>query len=86
VCEIDVGGGVWRIKTHKDNNKIAVAAMQGNFKILEYFPEIGKFELKETYDEVHKSLGYGIDWMPGDSNLLASASFYDSLLSLWCLS
>ena len=48
-------------------------------KFSSFSPEL---EIFESYQEEHTSIAYGIDWL-GDSDKLASVSFYDNLLTIW---
>eukprot|EP01112_Ceratiomyxa_fruticulosa_P015307 TRINITY_DN447_c0_g2_i2.p1 TRINITY_DN447_c0_g2~~TRINITY_DN447_c0_g2_i2.p1 ORF type:complete len:346 (-),score=52.72 TRINITY_DN447_c0_g2_i2:184-1221(-) len=84
-CE--TSGGVWRLKWGLNKNFIAVANMEKGFKVLQINDSETSLDIKSSYSEPHKSLGYGIDWMtPKDISsppLLACSSFYDHLLSLW---
>eukprot|EP00300_Choanocystis_sp_HF-7_P009124 c16272_g1_i3.p2 GENE.c16272_g1_i3~~c16272_g1_i3.p2 ORF type:complete len:128 (-),score=35.27 c16272_g1_i3:32-415(-) len=76
---VPIGGGVWRIKEHPSTPEyVAVAGMYNGFHIVRVSETP---EVVESYME-HKSIAYGIDWI-GSTNLLACASFYDNLLSLW---
>eukprot|EP00051_Salpingoeca_urceolata_P023281 m.392640 g.392640 ORF g.392640 m.392640 type:complete len:372 (-) comp20087_c1_seq6:24-1139(-) len=86
VCELSVGGGVWRLKWHPtDPETLAVARMHGGFGVVQF----SEGELRETLDyNEHESLGYGISWcrspnLAGKPDLLASCSFYDKALHLW---
>jgi len=69
------------------HDKLAVAAMRGNFCILELDVMNGKLGLLEKYQGKHSSLAYGIDWLPSinrkSKDLIASASFYDNCVTLW---
>uniref|UniRef100_A0A6B2L9R2 methylated diphthine methylhydrolase n=1 Tax=Arcella intermedia TaxID=1963864 RepID=A0A6B2L9R2_9EUKA len=75
------GGGVWRIKGREESGSVAIAAMSGNFQVLQ-LNENKELERICSYSSVHSSLAYGIDWMP-NTNTLASGSFYDNKLSVW---
>lgn len=91
MSEIDVGGGVWRVKWHPSTQRkadLAVACMHDGFKVVG-FAESGEANLHSPrvlrrFDE-HRSLAYGIDWSVSGSydTAIASCSFYDSTLCLW---
>lgn len=80
--ELNLNGGVWRIKPSKINKNIfLVACMYKNFAIVEYTNELS---LIGEYNE-HSSICYGCDWSKEVSNdwqFFASCSFYDHKLSL----
>ncbi|KAK8969633.1 WD-40 repeat-containing protein MSI5 [Platanthera guangdongensis] len=84
-----LGGGVWRLKNHPWIPGLVLAAcMHGGFAILKIDGD--KIDILETYTK-HESLAYGADWQKADgcmeqgsgSSVVATCSFYDSLLRLW---
>ena len=97
LAEANTGGGVWRVKWHHTNTRLlAVARMHNHFGVLSYDHATGSFEPDLACDitGAHTSLGYGIDWQyphagadTGDAvqrgSVLATASFYDSLVQVW---
>lgn len=80
--EINVGGGVWRIKRSKrEENILLIACMYHNFSVVDCSSH---FKIIGEYNE-HKSICYGCDWSPQNCEnyqLFASCSFYDHRLSL----
>uniref|UniRef100_A0A2A4J3Y9 methylated diphthine methylhydrolase n=1 Tax=Heliothis virescens TaxID=7102 RepID=A0A2A4J3Y9_HELVI len=73
INEIDVKGGVWRLKWHPTNTIIVLAAcMYGGFRVLRVEDQL---EILTEYME-HESIAYGADWK-FDGNLVATCSFYD---------
>nr|XP_049699629.1 diphthine methyltransferase isoform X2 [Helicoverpa armigera] len=73
INEIDVKGGVWRLKWHSTKTNIVLAAcMYGGFRILRVEDQM---EILTEYME-HESIAYGADWK-FDDNLVATCSFYD---------
>lgn len=80
--EINVGGGVWRIKQSKsEDNTLLIACMYHNFSIIDCS---SNFKLIGEYNE-HKSICYGCDWSPRNCEnyqFFAACSFYDHRLSL----
>lgn len=88
LCELNVGGGVWRIKWHPcDATRLAVAAMHAGFATLRVVDE-QKLELQTAWNEPHASLAYGVDWRHKEegedtaSDVVTSCSFYDHLLTV----
>lgn len=82
VFEINLGGGIWRIKQNPESvNDLLTANMYHNFTVLEQSTE--KFSVVGSYFE-HKSICYGADWCPMDVGkgftYFASCSFYDHKL------
>jgi len=79
------GGGVWRVKwAHHDTEEYVVTAcMHAGFQIWKL--ENNSLSRAFTRTSPHTSLAYGVDWThDGDNNLIvACASFYDHLISLW---
>ncbi|KAL0071975.1 hypothetical protein AAF712_000898 [Marasmius tenuissimus] len=92
VTEINVGGGVWRVKWHPHEvrkDDLLVACMHDGFKVVRFDlnnagTELG--DISKRYDG-HGSLAYGVDWSfnqgQGDQSVIASCSFYDHSLHLW---
>lgn len=91
VAEINLGGGIWRIKSSPLNPKIfIIACMYKNFSIVE-FNDVD-FNLIGEYNE-HESICYGCDWSSSshptnntekeeNSMIFASCSFYDKKLNV----
>ncbi|CAN8064457.1 unnamed protein product [Agarophyton chilense] len=88
VEELNVGGGVWRVKFHpRDQDCILVAAMYDGFKALNliagsHLQMIARFE-------AHKSIAYGASWLPSldskDELVAITGSFYDQAVHLWSI-
>lgn len=84
VMELEVGGGVWRIRVHpKDPEFVLSAAMYDGFKVLRRRENL---EVVAEY-RGHDSLAYGASWVPGldqEGEFVAlTGSFYDHSLQLW---
>ena len=82
--QLNLGGGVWRIRQHlTDPNTLALAAMYNGFHIYDASLNSSVVHFKE-----HESLAYGIDFRHGESQTglsktLVSCSFYDHLVKVW---
>lgn len=92
VSEINLNGGIWRIKSHPTNEDLLLCAcMYHNFSFVEVSNENKDLKLVEEYFE-HKSICYGSDWCFSVKDLkksfFAACSFYDHKLSVcsWNLS
>lgn len=80
--EVEIGGGVWRIKEHPEiREKLAIAAMYAGAFVIDRCTH--KWEIKQSF-KGHQSMCYGIDWL--DKGTLVSCSFYDKLLAMWAFS
>ena len=63
VCEVGVGGGVWRVKWHPHYPRYLLAAcMHNGFKVLKFTQGLVGAEVVCSYDD-HESLAYGTDWL-----------------------
>ncbi|PWN52042.1 WD40 repeat-like protein [Violaceomyces palustris] len=97
VSEVEVGGGVWRLKWHpSDPKRLLVGCMHDGFKVLR-LDSPGEEEQNDPQMEVvtrfdrHQSLAYGCDWDRGITNqdddegsgLVLSCSFYDAMFHIW---
>ena len=90
--ELNVGGGVWRLKWCPSKpHLLAAACMHNGFHIIHANAQTAEpLTVVASYSE-HKSLAYGVDWCHGqlekaDSEnqlTLASCSFYDHSLQIW---
>lgn len=92
LSEINLNGGIWRIKSHPSNEDLLLCAcMYHNFSFVEISNENKELNLIEEYFE-HKSICYGSDWCFTTKDLkksfFAVCSFYDHKLSVcsWNLS
>lgn len=81
--QINLHGGVWRLKWHPRRGSVAaVALMQSGFAVLA-MDSVGQLEPLLDYPD-QKVLGYGVDWCTASStDIVASCSFYDRSLHLW---
>ena len=82
--EINVGGGIWRLKWHpKRMDTLLVAAMYGGVIVLDLKKEN---PLVQSYQE-HRSIAYGADWSFDpqfeSTPLIGSCSFYDHSFHLY---
>ncbi|KAI9292840.1 WD40 repeat-like protein [Neoconidiobolus thromboides FSU 785] len=79
VSEINVDGGVWRVKWHSTNpSQLIVAAMHDNNN---------EFSIQNSFMD-HTSIAYGVDWSYNPTNnqqLIGSVSFYDHSMYLWSI-
>lgn len=99
LAELNLGGGVWRLKFLKDYEvvfdssatvsfRVLASCMFAGAKLLEVTgSKAGEWTIKvlSVFDE-HKSMCYASDARPGKSDkslLCISSSFYDKLLCLW---
>ena len=91
LCNIEAGGGVWRLKWHPViENVFLSACMYDGFKIFQT-DDFSKFYLTHSYKE-HASIAYGADWIIQNrcnsdrstgKSLVATCSFYDHQLNVW---
>ncbi|KAG5680379.1 hypothetical protein PVAND_009888 [Polypedilum vanderplanki] len=85
VNEINLHGGIWRIKKSPINDDLLVACMYHNFSIVNCTN--GSLSLIGEYNE-HKSICYGCHWSyqiyDNNHQIFATCSFYDHRLSV-CL-
>ncbi|EDV92087.1 diphthine methyltransferase [Drosophila grimshawi] len=95
LAELNLGGGIWRLKPHPlRNNLILTACMYNNFHVVDISssgPGPG-LNLVGTYGQEHESICYGADWAPNINSLglaggasaeifhMATCSFYDNKL------
>lgn len=90
LSEIDVGGGVWRVKWNPQENRkedLLVACMRDGFKVLHYEEGMQQGRVVHRFDD-HESLAYGVDWSfepPAEdgTQVVGSCSFYDHMLHVW---
>ncbi|KAK2461911.1 hypothetical protein APHAL10511_006374 [Amanita phalloides] len=90
LCQVDVGGGVWRVKWNPRQNRKAdllVACMHDGFKVLHYEDGMHHGEIACRFD-AHQSLAYGADWSfdslsEDGKQVIGSCSFYDHRLHIW---
>jgi diphthamide biosynthesis protein 7 len=88
--ELDLGGGIWRLKWHPARpHALLVAAMRSGFQVLdtsaasaEAPPTVLAAFAAGHHAGRWEALGYGADWLDPDSALIASASFYDRTLRI----
>ena len=76
VRSCSIGGGVWRVKRSPFGEFALVAGMHSGFHVV----DLERLEVVKTFKE-HESLAYGADWL--EDGLVATCSFYDSLVSVW---
>lgn len=85
LCNINLYGGIWRIKQHPFNKQLLVTAnMYKNFSVIKLDNKLPSFNICAEYFE-HKSICYGVDWCPeieNDKYYLSTCSFYDHKLCL----
>lgn len=64
LSEVDVGGGVWRVKWNPQENRkgdLLAACMRDGFKVLRYEDGVWQGQIVQPFDD-HDSLAYGVDW------------------------
>ena len=94
LANINVGGGVWRIKWHpKDVNRMLVGAMHGGCRLVEVSgiqsSSTDDFDVNACVTEeftAHDSMAYGADWIYCENQSFeaaASCSFYDRQAFIW---
>jgi diphthine methyl ester acylhydrolase len=91
LCEVDTGGGVWRIKWATGRNLLAVASMQGGSGIYRWDDSTQTIEtIAQQVDPNPNRLVYGVDWLTTEENedeivcwKIATCSFYDNLVQIW---
>ncbi|KAH8354174.1 hypothetical protein KR084_002592 [Drosophila pseudotakahashii] len=85
LAELDLGGGIWRLKPHPlDPDLLLAACMYTNFSVVQLDASVPGLSLLGAYEE-HKSICYGADWAPfrskdDGSSTMATCSFYDHKL------
>jgi len=84
LAELDLGGGIWRLKPHPLHPDLILAAcMYTNFSVVQLDASAPGLSLLGAYEE-HKSICYGADWAPFGNNdgslTMATCSFYDHKL------
>lgn len=84
-CDLNLGGGVWRLKWEPGpENLLLAACMHNGCHVVD---TSGSALEKVASFTGHQSLAYGADWwwdaLGGSDRMVASASFYDHLLCLW---
>lgn len=90
----DLGGGVWRLKlisqstsseTRRWTMRIMASCMHAGVRVVDIDGDtFGSCQITVAARfEEHKSMNYGSDFLPGDSLLCISTSFYDKLLCIW---
>ncbi|PFH54482.1 hypothetical protein AMATHDRAFT_52085 [Amanita thiersii Skay4041] len=90
MSQLDVGGGVWRVKWHPHENRnrdLLVACMRDGFKVLQYNTSMDQGQVIQRFD-AHQSLAYGVDWSLANpsangKSIVGSCSFYDHVLHIW---
>jgi len=98
VQELDLGGGVWRVRYHPTRAGFALAAcMYNGCALLAKSANSGEWEVRDRYLG-HASITYGCEWFHTDGQatnpgggtqgqnslgLAASVSFYDRQLHVW---
>ncbi|ORY67086.1 uncharacterized protein BCR38DRAFT_426046 [Pseudomassariella vexata] len=92
--ELDLGGGVWRLKLVRLGDKgsatILASCMHAGPRVLQVgIASDGNCDIVVLdYLNEHRSMNYGSDFMPGTEGLesslcCVSTSFYDKLMCLW---
>ena len=89
LCDVDAGGGVWRLKWHPYlENVFLSACMYSGFNVFKTDSFL-EFYSTHFYNE-HSSIAYGADWIISENDrgteaesLIATCSFYDHLLNVW---
>ncbi|KAJ2456194.1 hypothetical protein EV183_000120 [Coemansia sp. RSA 2336] len=83
VEELNVGGGVWRVKWHPEMaDRLLVAAMYNGFHVLDVSDSL---RLRGSFMD-HGSIAYGADWCQHSENggwLAGTCSFYDHVVHIW---
>lgn len=85
ISEINLNGGIWRIKSHPSNEELLLCAcMYHNFSFVEISKDFNLNLIDEYFE--HKSICYGSDWCFSTVDLnksyFAVCSFYDHKLSI----
>lgn len=84
IADLDLGGGIWRIKSSKFNrNLLLCACMYKNFSLCKINENLNGVDLVAEYNE-HESICYGGDWAPSQlcngGQVMITCSFYDKRL------
>lgn len=84
ISDLELGGGIWRIKASKFNrNLLLCACMYKNFSLCKMNDELSGMDLVAEYNE-HDSICYGADWAPNQlcsgGQVMITCSFYDKRL------
>lgn len=86
VYELQLFGGIWRIKPSKcDRNRLLCACMYKNFSLCRINNERSELKLEAEFTK-HESICYGADWAPNrlcnGGQVMATCSFYDKKLCI----
>lgn len=84
IADLDLGGGIWRIKSSRFNrNLLLCACMYKNFSLCKINEDLNGVDLVAEYNE-HDSICYGADWAPNQlcngDQVMITCSFYDKRL------
>ena len=78
----EVFGGPWRLKFNPgDKNLVGIAAMYEGYKTL----QLEECEVSKSFSNPDEKelLAYGFDWSREHTEMFATCSFYDRIVSLW---
>lgn len=79
LLDINLGGGVWKIKFRpKDPSKILCACMYNGWALL----NDDDLSIKQTVN-IDGSLLYGVDWSPDSDNFFVCCTFYDRTVRIF---
>lgn len=86
VTDVQLGGGIWRIKPSKFNpNLLLCACMYTNFSLCHINDERNELKVVGEFTK-HTNICYGADWAPerleNNSQVMVTCSFYDKLLCI----
>lgn len=86
VAELQLFGGIWRIKSSKcDRNLLLCACMYKNFSLCRINSDLNELNLVAEYTQ-HESICYGADWAPNKlingGQVMITCSFYDKKLCI----
>lgn len=86
VSDLQLGGGIWRIKPSKcDPNILLCACMYKNFTLCHINGERSDLKIVGEFTK-HENICYGADWAPNrlknGCQVMVTCSFYDKLLCI----
>jgi diphthamide biosynthesis protein 7 len=79
--EENLGGGVWRLISSHEDNRVLSCCMYDGARIINTNQD-GMFDVKKYFKGQHESMCYGGDWAHND-RFVVTCSFYDKIVHVW---